>query len=190
MVDNGIVQILMDLLDRHVEDGNVTVQHAALSALRNLAIPGKPHFASLITQRWNSVLSLHPSGDEGGRTQSSRGSSDCCFSFRPVVAFMSFAQQLWPAVLNISQAYWPAFAALTPQDHPQLRKGQLCNRQGAEETPRMISPSFLSRAHGPAVAVVSSGSLSQLRVPTRQQRPLGWNTESFCNFLRLWQFPN
>lgn len=41
MVDNGIVETLMDLLDRHVEDGNVTVQHAALSALRNLAIPGK-----------------------------------------------------------------------------------------------------------------------------------------------------
>ena len=40
MVDNGIVEKLMDLLDRHVEDGNVTVQHAALSALRNLAIPG------------------------------------------------------------------------------------------------------------------------------------------------------
>nr|XP_025729260.1 rap1 GTPase-GDP dissociation stimulator 1 isoform X4 [Callorhinus ursinus] len=39
MVDNGIVENLMDLLDRHVEDGNVTVQHAALSALRNLAIP-------------------------------------------------------------------------------------------------------------------------------------------------------
>ncbi|XP_029863161.1 rap1 GTPase-GDP dissociation stimulator 1 isoform X3 [Aquila chrysaetos chrysaetos] len=39
MVDNGIVQKLMALLDRHVEDGNVTVQHAALSALRNLAIP-------------------------------------------------------------------------------------------------------------------------------------------------------
>ncbi|KAM6270080.1 rap1 GTPase-GDP dissociation stimulator 1 isoform 2-T2 [Porphyrio hochstetteri] len=39
MVDNGIVQKLMELLDRHVEDGNVTVQHAALSALRNLAIP-------------------------------------------------------------------------------------------------------------------------------------------------------
>ncbi|KAL6038544.1 hypothetical protein STEG23_002537 [Scotinomys teguina] len=39
MVDNGIVERLMDLLDRHVEDGNVTVQHAALSALRNLAIP-------------------------------------------------------------------------------------------------------------------------------------------------------
>ncbi|XP_053559431.1 rap1 GTPase-GDP dissociation stimulator 1 isoform X2 [Bombina bombina] len=39
MVDNGIVQKLVDLLGRHVEDGNVTVQHAALSALRNLAIP-------------------------------------------------------------------------------------------------------------------------------------------------------
>ncbi|KAM4810541.1 rap1 GTPase-GDP dissociation stimulator 1 isoform 2-T2 [Rhinophrynus dorsalis] len=39
MVDNGIVQQLVNLLDRHVEDGNVTVQHAALSALRNLAIP-------------------------------------------------------------------------------------------------------------------------------------------------------
>ncbi|XP_048189335.1 rap1 GTPase-GDP dissociation stimulator 1 isoform X4 [Perognathus longimembris pacificus] len=39
MVENGIVEKLMDLLDRHVENGNVTVQHAALSALRNLAIP-------------------------------------------------------------------------------------------------------------------------------------------------------
>lgn len=41
MVDTGIVQMLLDLLDRHVEEGNVTVQHAALSALRNLAIPGQ-----------------------------------------------------------------------------------------------------------------------------------------------------
>lgn len=41
MVDNGIVQKLINLLDGHVEGGNVTVQHAALSALRNLAIPGK-----------------------------------------------------------------------------------------------------------------------------------------------------
>ncbi|XP_051021941.1 rap1 GTPase-GDP dissociation stimulator 1 isoform X4 [Acomys russatus] len=39
MVDSGIVEKLMDLLDRHEEDGSVTVQHAALSALRNLAIP-------------------------------------------------------------------------------------------------------------------------------------------------------
>ncbi|XP_055497209.1 rap1 GTPase-GDP dissociation stimulator 1 isoform X3 [Leucoraja erinacea] len=39
MVEIGIVQRLLNLLDRHVEEGNVTVQHAALSALRNLAIP-------------------------------------------------------------------------------------------------------------------------------------------------------
>ncbi|XP_051866235.1 rap1 GTPase-GDP dissociation stimulator 1 isoform X2 [Pristis pectinata] len=39
MVEIGIVQKLLDLLDRHVDEGNVTVQHAALSALRNLAIP-------------------------------------------------------------------------------------------------------------------------------------------------------
>ncbi|XP_016536395.1 rap1 GTPase-GDP dissociation stimulator 1 isoform X2 [Poecilia formosa] len=39
MVDTGIVQKLLELLERHVEEGNVTVQHAALSALRNLAIP-------------------------------------------------------------------------------------------------------------------------------------------------------
>ena len=37
VVNNEIVEKLMDLLDRHVEDGNVTVQHAALNALRNLA---------------------------------------------------------------------------------------------------------------------------------------------------------
>ncbi|XP_056431740.1 rap1 GTPase-GDP dissociation stimulator 1 isoform X1 [Gadus chalcogrammus] len=39
MVDTGIVQQLLELLRRHVDEGNVTVQHAALSALRNLAIP-------------------------------------------------------------------------------------------------------------------------------------------------------
>ncbi|KAG7461900.1 hypothetical protein MATL_G00196090 [Megalops atlanticus] len=39
MVDTGIVQKLLELLERHVDEGNVTVQHAALSALRNLAIP-------------------------------------------------------------------------------------------------------------------------------------------------------
>lgn len=39
MVDIGIVQKLLELLRRHVDEGNVTVQHAALSALRNLAIP-------------------------------------------------------------------------------------------------------------------------------------------------------
>lgn len=42
MVDTGIVQKLLELLEGHVDQGNVTVQHAALSALRNLAIPGEP----------------------------------------------------------------------------------------------------------------------------------------------------
>lgn len=46
MVDTGIVQKLLELLNRHVEEGNVTVQHAALSALRNLAIPGKGQHSS------------------------------------------------------------------------------------------------------------------------------------------------
>lgn len=58
MVDNGIVQKLMDLLDRHVEDGNVTVQHAALSALRNLAIPGKQGNALPSLQDSYSLVAL------------------------------------------------------------------------------------------------------------------------------------
>lgn len=41
MVEMGIVQKLLALLERHVIDGNVAVQHAALSAVRNLAIPGE-----------------------------------------------------------------------------------------------------------------------------------------------------
>lgn len=56
MVDNGIVQKLMDLLDRHVEDGNVTVQHATLSALRNLAIPGKSCVSVLRACKSNSLI--------------------------------------------------------------------------------------------------------------------------------------
>ncbi|KAH0623441.1 hypothetical protein JD844_006190 [Phrynosoma platyrhinos] len=39
MVKLGVVHQLLDLLDHHVESGDVSVQHAALSALRNLAIP-------------------------------------------------------------------------------------------------------------------------------------------------------
>ncbi|KAJ8247441.1 hypothetical protein GJAV_G00246430 [Gymnothorax javanicus] len=39
MVDSGVVEKLLNLLERHTVEGNVTVQHAALSALRNLAIP-------------------------------------------------------------------------------------------------------------------------------------------------------
>ncbi|XP_073452981.1 rap1 GTPase-GDP dissociation stimulator 1-A-like isoform X1 [Aquarana catesbeiana] len=39
MVQLGVVHQLLDLLEQHVENGDVAVQHAALSALRNLAIP-------------------------------------------------------------------------------------------------------------------------------------------------------
>uniref|UniRef100_A0A8D0BNC8 Uncharacterized protein n=1 Tax=Salvator merianae TaxID=96440 RepID=A0A8D0BNC8_SALMN len=39
MVQLGTVHQLLDLLEQHVENGDVSVQHAALSALRNLAIP-------------------------------------------------------------------------------------------------------------------------------------------------------
>nr|XP_020833018.1 rap1 GTPase-GDP dissociation stimulator 1-like isoform X2 [Phascolarctos cinereus] len=39
MVQLGVVHQLLDVLEKHVDDGDVTVQHAALSALRNLAIP-------------------------------------------------------------------------------------------------------------------------------------------------------
>ncbi|KAJ6661615.1 hypothetical protein lerEdw1_013854 [Lerista edwardsae] len=39
MVQLGVVHQLLDLLEQHVENGDVSVQHAALSALRNLAIP-------------------------------------------------------------------------------------------------------------------------------------------------------
>ncbi|XP_069466929.1 rap1 GTPase-GDP dissociation stimulator 1-like [Ambystoma mexicanum] len=39
MVELGVVHQLLDLLEQHVQNGDVSVQHAALSALRNLAIP-------------------------------------------------------------------------------------------------------------------------------------------------------
>ncbi|XP_036592415.1 rap1 GTPase-GDP dissociation stimulator 1-like [Trichosurus vulpecula] len=39
MVQLGVVHELLDVLEKHVDNGDVTVQHAALSALRNLAIP-------------------------------------------------------------------------------------------------------------------------------------------------------
>lgn len=56
MVDTGIVQKLLELLDRHVEEGNVTVQHAALSALRNLAIPGELLLIFLIPECKHSEI--------------------------------------------------------------------------------------------------------------------------------------
>ncbi|KAM6091413.1 rap1 GTPase-GDP dissociation stimulator 1-like isoform 1-T1 [Theristicus caerulescens] len=39
MVQLGVIHQLLDLLETHVESGDISVQHAALSALRNLAIP-------------------------------------------------------------------------------------------------------------------------------------------------------
>ncbi|NXK27378.1 GDS1 protein, partial [Arenaria interpres] len=39
MVQVGLIHQLLDLLEKHVESGDVSVQHAALSALRNLAVP-------------------------------------------------------------------------------------------------------------------------------------------------------
>ncbi|NXT55534.1 GDS1 protein, partial [Pluvianellus socialis] len=39
MVQLGVIHQLLDLLEKHVESEDVSVQHAALSALRNLAIP-------------------------------------------------------------------------------------------------------------------------------------------------------
>ncbi|NXH20395.1 GDS1 protein, partial [Bucco capensis] len=39
MVQLGVIHQLLDLLEKHVESGDVSVQHAALSALRNLAMP-------------------------------------------------------------------------------------------------------------------------------------------------------
>ncbi|XP_015203333.1 rap1 GTPase-GDP dissociation stimulator 1 [Lepisosteus oculatus] len=39
MVELGVVPHILNLLEHHVDEGDVSVQHAALSALRNLAIP-------------------------------------------------------------------------------------------------------------------------------------------------------
>lgn len=40
MLDLGVVPHILTLLEQHVDEGDVSVQHAGLSALRNLAIPG------------------------------------------------------------------------------------------------------------------------------------------------------
>ncbi|XP_027748819.1 rap1 GTPase-GDP dissociation stimulator 1-like [Empidonax traillii] len=39
MVQLGVIHQLLDLLEKHVQSGDTSVQHAALSALQNLAIP-------------------------------------------------------------------------------------------------------------------------------------------------------
>lgn len=42
MLENGVVTDLKSLLEKHSNrDGDIRMQHAVLSALRNLAIPGK-----------------------------------------------------------------------------------------------------------------------------------------------------
>lgn len=40
MLDLGVVPHILAMLEQHVDEGDVSVQHAGLSALRNLAIPG------------------------------------------------------------------------------------------------------------------------------------------------------
>lgn len=40
MLDLGVVPHILTMLEQHVDEGDVSVQHAGLSALRNLAIPG------------------------------------------------------------------------------------------------------------------------------------------------------
>ncbi|XP_029530454.2 rap1 GTPase-GDP dissociation stimulator 1 isoform X1 [Oncorhynchus nerka] len=61
MVESGIVQKLLELLDCHVDEGNVTVQHAALSALRNLAIPVVNKAKMLSAGVSDTVLKFLPS---------------------------------------------------------------------------------------------------------------------------------
>uniref|UniRef100_A0A3B3RGC6 Rap1 GTPase-GDP dissociation stimulator 1 n=1 Tax=Paramormyrops kingsleyae TaxID=1676925 RepID=A0A3B3RGC6_9TELE len=61
MVETGIVQKLLASLERHVVDGNVTVQHAALSAVRNLAIPVVNKSKMLSMGTADVVLKLLPS---------------------------------------------------------------------------------------------------------------------------------
>lgn len=42
----GVVPYILDLLEHHIDEGDVSVQHAGLSALRNLAIPGIKEFTT------------------------------------------------------------------------------------------------------------------------------------------------
>lgn len=49
MLELGVVPRILDLLEQHVAEGDVSVQHAGLSALRNLAIPGITAFLNVYT---------------------------------------------------------------------------------------------------------------------------------------------
>lgn len=39
-MDLGVVPHILTMLEQHIDEGDVSVLHAGLSALRNLAIPG------------------------------------------------------------------------------------------------------------------------------------------------------
>ncbi|XP_030297733.1 rap1 GTPase-GDP dissociation stimulator 1 isoform X3 [Sparus aurata] len=59
MLDLGVVPHILTLLEQHVDEGDVSVQHAGLSALRNLAIPATNKVRMLedgVTERIKSLL--------------------------------------------------------------------------------------------------------------------------------------
>ncbi|KAF7642155.1 hypothetical protein LDENG_00263490 [Lucifuga dentata] len=59
MLDLGVVPHILTLLEQHVDEGDVSVQHAGLSALRNLAIPASNKIRMLedgVTERIKTLL--------------------------------------------------------------------------------------------------------------------------------------
>ncbi|KAG7214369.1 hypothetical protein INR49_023080 [Caranx melampygus] len=59
MLDLGVVPHILTLLEQHVDEGDVSVQHAGLSALRNLAIPATNKVRMLedgVTERIKTLL--------------------------------------------------------------------------------------------------------------------------------------
>ncbi|XP_024153757.1 rap1 GTPase-GDP dissociation stimulator 1 isoform X1 [Oryzias melastigma] len=59
MLELGVVPHILALLEKHVDEGDVSVQHAGLSALRNLAIPAINKVRMLedgVTERIKSLL--------------------------------------------------------------------------------------------------------------------------------------
>ncbi|XP_074532469.1 rap1 GTPase-GDP dissociation stimulator 1-B [Halichoeres trimaculatus] len=59
MLDLGVVPHILTLLEKHVDEGDVSVQHAGLSALRNLAIPATNKVRMLedgVTERIKTLL--------------------------------------------------------------------------------------------------------------------------------------
>lgn len=59
MLELGVVPHLLTLLERHVDEGDMSVQHAGLSALRNLAIPATNKVRMLqdgVTERIKGLL--------------------------------------------------------------------------------------------------------------------------------------